>query len=184
MTEGRLERELIEQARRGDRTAYEAIVRRKVETVYRTARAILGNDADADDATQEALFGAWRKLPSLRDVDRFDAWLGRITVNACRMALRRRRGVALIALPTDGPAEPTDERTSGFEGRAVGADAFDRAFDRLPIEQRAILVLHHRDELSIVEIAARLGIPEGTVKSRLHAARTALDRSLSREGLR
>ena len=184
MTEGRLERELIEQARRGDRTAYEAIVRRKVETVYRTARAILGNDADADDATQEALIGAWRKLPSLRDVDRFDAWLGRITVNACRMALRRRRGTALVELPTDGPAELTDERTSGFEGRAVGADAFDRAFDRLPIEQRAILVLHHRDELSIAEIAARLGIPEGTVKSRLHAARTALDRSLSREGLR
>ena len=100
------------------------------------------------------------------------------------MALRRRRGTALVELPTDGPAELTDERTSGFEGRAVGADAFDRAFDRLPIEQRAILVLHHRDELSIAEIAARVGIPKGTVKSRLHAARTALDRSLTREGLR
>jgi RNA polymerase sigma-70 factor (ECF subfamily) len=66
----------------------------------------------------------------------------------------------------------------------VTADAFDRAFDRLPVEQRAILVLHHRDELPIAEVAARLGIPEGTVKSRLSAARAALDRSLAREGLR
>ncbi len=104
--EGRLERELVEQARRGDRAAYEAIVRREVETVYRTARAILGNDADAADATQEALIGAWRRLSSLRDPDRFDAWLGRITVNACRMALRRRRPAVLVELRTTPGAEP------------------------------------------------------------------------------
>jgi RNA polymerase sigma-70 factor (ECF subfamily) len=67
-------RELIEQARRGDRAAYEQIVRRKVSTVYRTARAILGNDADAEDATQDALIGAWRQIGSLRDVD--DSTLG------------------------------------------------------------------------------------------------------------
>jgi RNA polymerase sigma-70 factor (ECF subfamily) len=179
-----LERELIERARRGDRAAYEAIVRRKVETVYRTARAILGNDADADDATQETFFGAWRQIRSLRDVDHFDAWLGRITVNACRMALRRRRGSAIVSLPSTPAADHLDPRASAFDIRAVAADAFDRAFERLPVEQRAILVLHHRDELAIAEIAVRLGIPEGTVKSRLHAARSALDRSLVREGLR
>lgn len=182
--EGRLERELVEQARRGDRAAYEAIVRREVETVYRTARAILGNDADADDATQETLIGAWRRLSSLRDPDRFDAWLGRITVNACRMALRRRRSGALVELQTTPAAEPADASASGFDNRAVNADAFDRAFDRLPVEQRSILVLHHRDELPVAEVAARLGIPEGTVKSRLHAARSALQRALTREGLR
>ncbi|MBI2777313.1 MAG: sigma-70 family RNA polymerase sigma factor [Chloroflexi bacterium] len=185
-----MERELIERARRGDRAAYEQIVRRKVETVYRTARAILGNDADADDATQEALIGAWRRIGSLRDADRFDAWLGRITINACRMALRRRRTGALVSLDPglDGPGSPSaevaDGRTSGFEARTVSADAFDRAFDRLPVEQRSILVLHHRDGLGLGEIAARLGIPEGTVKSRLSVARAALDRSLVREGLR
>jgi RNA polymerase sigma-70 factor (ECF subfamily) len=184
--EGPLERELVEQARRGDRAAYEQIVRRKVETVYRTARAILGNDADADDATQEALIGAWRRIGSLRDPDRFDAWLGRITVNACRMALRRRRGPALVTLGDGGDPghELADSQRPGFEHRAVTADAFDRAFDRLPLEQRAILVLRHRDELPVAEVAARLGVPEGTVKSRLHAARAALDRSLAREGLR
>jgi RNA polymerase sigma-70 factor (ECF subfamily) len=183
--EGPLERELVEQARRGDRAAYEQIVRRKVETVYRTARAILGNDADADDATQEALIGAWRRIGSLRDPGRFDAWLGRITVNACRMALRRRRGPALVTLGgSDSGHELAETQRPGFEHRAVTADAFDRAFDRLPLEQRAILVLHHRDELPVAEVAARLGIPEGTVKSRLSAARAALDRSLAREGLR
>lgn len=182
--EGRLERELVEQARRGDRAAYEAIVRREVETVYRTARAILGNDADAADATQEALIGAWRRLSSLRDPDRFDAWLGRITVNACRMALRRRRPAVLVELRTTPGAEPRDAHASDFDTRTVAADAFDRAFDRLSIDQRSILVLHHHDELPVAEVAPRLGIPEGTVKSRLHAARSALQRALTREGLR
>ena len=187
MTEGRLERELIEQARRGDRTAYEAIVRRKLETVYRTARAILGNDADADDATQEALIGAWRQLPTLREIDRFDAWLGRITVNACRMAMRRRRTHAVLPLAAvvpGGPEDPRDPIASTFDSQAVTADAFDRAFERLSIEQRAILVLHHREELAIAEIAARLGVPSGTVKSRLHTARAALQHALEREGIR
>jgi RNA polymerase sigma-70 factor (ECF subfamily) len=177
-------RELIEQARQGDRAAYEQIVRRKVETVYRTARAILGNDADAEDATQETLIGAWRQIGSLRDVDRFDAWLGRITVNACRMALRRRRSGVVVDLAEVSAIDLTDRRTSGFEGRTVSSHAFDRAFERLPFEQRSLLVLHHRDELPISEVAARLGVPEGTAKSRLHAARAALDRSLIREGLR
>lgn len=180
--EGRLERELVEQARRGDRAAYETIVRRKVETVYRTARAILGNDADADDATQEALIRAWRRMSDLREPDRFDAWLGRITVNACRMALRRRNSRAVVVLSTS-IAEPQDAGTSHLEERVVDAVAFDRAFDRLTIDQRSILVLHHLDELPIAEIANRLAIPEGTVKSRLHAARSALQRALAREGL-
>ena len=176
-------RELIEQARRGDRAAYEQIVRQKVATVYRTARAILGNDADAEDAAQDALIGAWRQIGSLRDVDRFDAWLGQITVNACRMTLRRRSN-AVVNLAQASQIELTDTRASGIEGRTVSAVAFDRAFDRLPVEQRSILVLHHHDELPVAEIATRLGVPEGTVKSRLHAARAALDRSLVREGLR
>lgn len=179
--------ELIERARRGDRTAYDQVVRMKVETVVRTARAILGSDADADDATQETFLGAWRQLGSLREPERFDAWLGRITVNACRMALRRRRTGAVVSLtPTAGAIEidPVDPSTSGFEARSVTAEAFDRAFERLSFDHRAILVLHHRDELPVAEVAGRLGIPEGTVKSRLHAARQALDRALVREGIR
>ena len=101
-------RELVEQARRGDRAAYEQIVRRKVETVYRTARAILGNDADAEDATQETLISAWRQIGSLRDPDRFDAWLGRITLNSCRMALRGRRSRTVVDLADASEADLTD----------------------------------------------------------------------------
>ena len=176
-----MERQLVESARRGDREAYETLVRRKVDAVFRTALAVLGNEADAHDAVQEAFLAAWRRLPSLRDADRFDAWLGRITVNACRMALRRRRGVREIPVADSTTAELADLATSAFDAAAVSADAFDRAFGRLSVDQRAILVLHHLDALPITEIAARLGIPGGTVKSRLHSARRALERALAAE---
>jgi len=176
-----MERQLVERARRGDREAYETLVRRKVDAVLRTALAVLGNEADADDAVQETFLAAWRRLPTLRDVDRFDAWLGRITLNACLMALRRRRGVREIPVTDTTSAEPIDRAASDFDAAAVSADAFDRAFGRLSVDQRAILVLHHLDALPITEIAARLGIPGGTVKSRLHAARRALERALAAE---
>ena len=100
------------------------------------------------------------------------------------MALRRRRSGTVVDLAEASETDLTDIRTSGFDSRTVSSNAFDRAFDRLPVEQRSILVLHHHDELPLTEVAARLGVPEGTVKSRLHAARAALDRSLVREGLR
>jgi RNA polymerase sigma-70 factor (ECF subfamily) len=184
-----MERQLVERARRGDREAYETLVRRKVAAVYRTALAVLGNEADAHDAVQDAFLAAWRRLPSLRDADRFDAWLGRITLNACRMALRRRRGVREIAMTdqaepraTAGAArEPADPATSDLEAASVSADAFDRAFGRLSVDQRALIVLHHLDGLPVADIGARLGIPTGTVKSRLHHARLALERALARE---
>jgi len=176
-----MERQLVESARRGDREAYETLVRRKVDAVFRTALAVLGNEADARDTVQEAFIAAWRRLPSLRDADRFDAWLGRITLNACRMALRRRRGVREIPVADTTSAEPVDRAASDFDAAAVSADAFDRAFSRLSVDQRAILVLHHLEGLPVAEIATRLGIPGGTLKSRLHTARRALERALAAE---
>jgi RNA polymerase sigma-70 factor, ECF subfamily len=179
-----LERELVEAARRGDRAAYDVLVRRKVESVHRTARAILGNEADAQDATQEAFVAAWRHLPRLRDPERFDAWFGRILVNACRMALRTRRGVREIAIDGDGRDTPfTVRRTDRADpaDTAIDAMAFDRAFDRLSVDERAILTLHHLEARGLPEVAAILGIPVGTVKSRLLRARRALERSLDRE---
>jgi len=174
-----LERELVEAARRGDRAAYDAIVRRKVESVYRTARTILGNDADAQDATQEAFVAAWRSLPRLRDADRFEAWLGRIVVNACRQQLRHRGVVREIAMPGD-PGERNLAQPGPADATIDGL-AFDRAFERLSIDERAILTLHHGDGLDLAEVGAILGIPTGTVKSRLLRARRALERSLDRE---
>lgn len=188
-----MERELVEGARAGDRAAFEALVRLKVDAVYGTALAILGHEADAQDAVQEAFVAAWRSMAALRDVDRFDAWFGRIVVNACRMSLRKRRGVREIAVhaaraegprtDVDGEGDvrdrPSHERP--LADLAASADRFDRAFDHLSADERALLVLRHRDELPVSEIAARLGIPGGTVKSRLFAARRALERALARE---
>jgi RNA polymerase sigma-70 factor (ECF subfamily) len=184
-----MERELVEQARAGDRAAFEALVRLKVDAVYGTALAILGHEADAQDAVQEAFVAAWRSLAGLRDADRFEAWFGRIVVNACRMSLRKRRGVREITVQSahgDASGNVADLRERPSQDRpladiAASADAFDRAFDRLTADERALLVLRHRDELPVADIAARLGIPAGTVKSRLFAARRALERALARE---
>jgi RNA polymerase sigma-70 factor (ECF subfamily) len=170
--------ELVERARAGDADAFDELMRGRLDSVYRLALAIVGEPADARDATQDAFIAAWRKLPTLRDAERFDAWLHRITVNACRMALRKRRGVREIRLDP-GTDYPTVDR-SAARAQATAA-AFDHAFERLDIEQRALLIEHHLDGHSVDELAARLRIPAGTVKSRLFSARRALERALAEE---
>jgi RNA polymerase sigma-70 factor (ECF subfamily) len=167
-----MDRDLLVRARAGDREAFELIVVAKGEPLFRTALAIVGNEADARDATQEAFIGAWRALPRLRDVERFDAWLGRILINECRMALRHRRRVPEVAL-SDSP----DSHEADFRSRTTDAPDstdFDDAFNRMSVDQRAILVLHHLHGYGVGEIAAWLGIPTGTVKWRLSRARKAL----------
>ena len=174
---------LVEQAQRGDRVAFERLVEPWIEPAFRTALAILGRDADARDATQDALLDAWRNIRSLRDPDRFDAWLGRIHVNACR-AIGRRRGrssvreIPLSMLPD--PDEPAS-RGRGFDEESASLDELEHVFARLSVEQRTILVLHHLERHPVARIANVLGIPEGTAKWRLHAARAALERALEEE---
>jgi RNA polymerase sigma factor (sigma-70 family) len=178
-----LERELVERARAGDRGAFDALVRTRIDAVYRTSLAIMGAEADAADATQETFVSAWCHRESLRDWDAFDAWLGRINVNACRQQLRRRgrKSVREIRLmDPDEPAEPASN-DQAFDDRTAEADAFDRAFARLSVDDRAVLVLHHLQERPVAEIAAVLGSPEGTIKSRLHRARAALESALAKE---
>ncbi len=162
-----MDRELLVRVRAGDREAFDQIVLVKTEPLFRTALAILGNDADARDATQDAFVSAWRAFPKLRDFDRFDAWLGRILINECRMVLRHRRRLREI---------PMDERAD--QPTVEGAE-FDHAFDRLNVDQRALLVLHHLHGYGVNEIAAWLGIPSGTVKWRLSRARKALAAEMS-----
>jgi RNA polymerase sigma factor (sigma-70 family) len=158
-----MDRELLLRARAGDEEAFELIVEQRGEHLFRTARAILGNEPDAYDATQEAFIAAWRGFAGLRDPDRFDAWLGRILVNQCRMALRHRGRVREVALA---------DRSEGTADATAGA--FDDAFEQLSADQRAILVLHHLHGYGVAEIGAWLGVPTGTVKWRLHRARQAL----------
>ena len=173
--------ELVRRALDGDVEAFDELVAGRIESMVRVAMAILGNEADARDATQDALASIWRELPSLRQPERFAAWADRILVNRCRLTLKRRgrRMVREIALPSeDPPGVPT---ASGPEDAALRRHALTAAFEELDADARALLVLHHLAELPLVEIAARLEIPVGTAKSRLHAARQRLARALERE---
>jgi RNA polymerase sigma-70 factor (ECF subfamily) len=177
--------ERVEQARAGDPSAFEALVEPRVGPMTRTAMAILGSEADARDAVQDALLLAWRELAALRDPAAFDAWLTRILVNRCKRGLRgvasrRVREVPVDALASGGrePGGP-DTAAASIERRAL-----ERAFERLSAEERTLLVLHHLDGRSVGEIAGVLRVPEGTAKSRLFAARKALERALGREAAR
>jgi RNA polymerase sigma-70 factor, ECF subfamily len=176
-----VDRELVLRARAGDGEAYELIVLERGQHLYRTALAILGRDADARDATQEALIAGWRRLGDLREPDRFDAWLGRILVNECRMALRRRGRVREIPLLADSTPRGDDSRAAELRAPDSPDGTFDEAFDRLSADQRTILVLHHMHGYAVAEIAAWLGVPAGTVKWRLSRARAALRAELGGE---
>ncbi|MEO8626349.1 MAG: sigma-70 family RNA polymerase sigma factor [Candidatus Limnocylindrales bacterium] len=168
-----MDRELLLKARAGDREAFELVVAAKAEPLFRTAMAIVGNEADARDATQETFINAWRSFGHLRDPEHFDAWIGRILINQCRMALRHRGRVREIAI-----TDSTDYR------RPAPPDStsdFDAAFDRLSVDQRALLVLHHMHGYDVREIAGWLGIPTGTVKWRLSRARRAFAMELDRQ---
>ena len=169
------EEALLVRARSGDGDAFGRLIEPRIERTLRTARAILGSDADAREVTQEAFVSAWVNLRGLRDTSRFDAWLNRIVMNRCRDRLRQRRRIREVALdtvelPTDGPGGPD------LDTRAILA-----AFDRLGVADRQILVLHHLHDLSLLEIAHQLDVPVGTVKSRLWKARRALERALESE---
>jgi RNA polymerase sigma-70 factor, ECF subfamily len=138
--------------------------------------------------SQNTLTSLWRELPRLRDVDRFDAWADCILVHACRLVLRRRhrRVVREIrsAISEDrqgGAGATTDGETASLEQAVVDRDLFRRAFDSLDADARALLVLRHLEERPVAEIARVFGIPDGTVKSRLFAARRALEAALDGE---
>ena len=165
---------LVERARAGDEEAFASLARAAGDRLLAIAYRILRDLGLAEDAVQQTLVLAWRGLPTLRDVDRFDAWLHRLLVNACyREARRGRRWAANVrVLPVDGPAAP-DEYAS-----VVQRDLLERGFRRLPPEQRAVFVFHHYVGLTQIEIAAELGVPLGTVKSRLHYATNTLRAAL------
>ena len=166
-----MDRDLVEQAQRGDREAYAILARTRGDTLFGIARRILRDASLAEDAVQQALVIAWRELPRLRDPDRFDAWLRRMLVHACYAEARRKRAwiSSIQVLPVDGPATGPDDLAS-----LIDRDEVERGFRRLPPEQRAILVLHHYLGLDSNEIGDVLDIPAGTARSRLHYAHRAM----------
>ena len=172
-----MDRDLVEQARTGDREAFAVLVHQVSDGLFAVAQRILRDPSLAEDALQNALVLAWRQLPHLRELDRFEAWIHRILVHACYDESKRARtwNANVRILPMEGPSTP--------DGSAVVADRdeLERAFRRLPIDQRAVFVLHHYLGLPLVEIAAMLEIPAGTARSRLHYAMLGLRDALTAE---
>ncbi len=188
---GTPERAAVERAAGGDHDAFDQLIAPRFAGALRTALAILRSEDDARDAVQDAFVTAWQELPRLRDAGLFDAWLGRILVNRCRTVLRHRKVVRLREIRLDDhpgtvdrgetPSVHREPSAEGGQAAVADADAVRRAFERLDPDARILLVLHHVEERPVADIAALAGVPEGTVKWRLHAARKALERALERE---
>lgn len=175
--EASMQRDLVEQAKRGDHDAFETLTAAAFDRLYAVARRILRDPDRSQDAVQECLVRAWRDLRGLRDPDRFDQWLYRLLVNACRDELRRsrRRLIEVHVLPLERALDR--DATTELADR----DELERGFRHLPVELRAVLVLRHYLGMRAAEIAETLGIPVGTVHSRLHYATIAMRAALEAE---
>jgi RNA polymerase sigma-70 factor (ECF subfamily) len=163
-----------ERWRRQRLEAFAAFDDARLLTSYRLATLILRDRAGAEDATQEAIARAWSSWGTLRDRSRFDAWFDRILVNVCRNRMRHARTIHVVALD-----DALELPAADSHGATVARLALEPAFAKLTPEQRIIVVLRFWRDLPVEEIAERLQIPPGTVKSRLHYAlkslRTAID---------
>ena len=171
------QRGIVERARRGDHDAFASLVDVHLARLDAAARLILRDPELARDAVQEALIRAWRDLPGLRDPDRFDAWLHRLTVNACLDLVRRRkrRVIEVELSPIDSPAMHDVAR------ELADRQLLDQALSSLAPGHRAVVALHYLLGMPLPEVAASLGIPLGTAKSRLHYALVAMRISVTAE---
>jgi RNA polymerase sigma-70 factor (ECF subfamily) len=169
-----VDEDLVRQAKRGDQEAFAVLARSNADWMFAVAQRILRDFDRAEDAVQQSLVIAWRELPTLRDADKFEAWIRRVLVRVCyvesRRARRMTRNLKLLPIPSD--AAPNEEHNFALR------DELERGFQRLPIEQKTILVLHHYLGLTPTEIAESLGIPAGTARSRLHYAHAAMRAAL------
>jgi len=180
------EADLVSTAARGDARAFERLMRLHNRTMFRTARAILRDDAEAEDALQEAYLHAYRSLARFRADARFSTWLARIVVNESLMRLRKQsRRASIVPMQAAAPAEEVEqvsddtmEKPDSSAARAEMRRLLEAQIDLLPDAYRTVFMLRAVEEMSVEETAAVLGIPEPTVRTRFFRAR-----SLLREGL-
>lgn len=171
--------ELVLQARGGDRRALEILLRRHHDRLYAICRRIAGNDADAADATQEALITIVRRLDSFDGRSKFSTWSYRVATNACLDELRRRR-----RRPDPTEFDDRDAPATGddFVSRHAMSDEIGRALDSIPEDFRLPVVMRDIDDLDYAEIAELLGVPVGTIKSRISRGRAMLANKLGTAG--
>lgn len=168
-----VQRDLVEAAQRGDHEAFEVLAKGSADRLYAIARLILRDVDLAQDAVQETLIRSWRGLPSLRDPERFEAWLHRLLVNCCTDQVRSRQRLSANVHVIDRDLPDRDDSS-----QVADRDQLERGFRRLRIEQRTLVVLHYYVGLSQPEMADTLSLPLGTVKSRLHYAMETLRAAL------
>jgi RNA polymerase sigma-70 factor (ECF subfamily) len=169
-----MQRRLVERAQRGDREAFTDLAAASLGRLDAIARLILRDPDLAKDAVQNGLVRAWRDLPTLRDPDRFDAWIRRLVVRACLDEARGQRRNQIATSLIDVGAQIVADASSVVADQ----DQLERAFRRLRPEDRAIIVLRHFLDLPVPEIADAMRIPLGTAKARLHRAMDQLRASL------
>ena len=165
-----MDTDLVVRAQRGDKEAFVLVATRIADRYLAVARRILRDLNLAEDATQQALLSIWQDLPQLRDPARFDAWSYRLLVRACYAEGKKQRRWApnLRMLPTDEP-----EAAEGFSS-ILDRDELEGGFRRLSIDHRVVVVLHHYLDLPLDRVAEIVGVPVGTVNSRLHYAMRGL----------
>jgi len=170
-----MQRDLVVRAQAGDHDAFTALVASSINRLYAAARLILRRDDLAEDAVQEALVKSWTGIGGLRDPDRFDAWLRRLLIHASYRVAKRERIRQIVEVPSILLDQPViQDRQATFALR----DQLDRGFRRMPPDQRAVLVVHYYLDLPDADAADALGIPVGTLKSRLNRAKSALKAAL------
>ena len=179
------ESEIVASILQGDMRAFEQLLRQHQRMLLHAARAILRDDAEAEDAVQEASLAAYRALGSFRGECKLSTWLVQIAVNEALMR-RRRQMRSAAALPLDPHADVAEAQglalASGPEGEAVQAELYEGVAQRvasLPEEYRAVFRLRALEEASVAETATALGIPEATVRTRFFRARRLLRRSMA-----
>jgi len=177
MTEGE-DRELIERFARGESRAFDTIVEKYEQRVYAISLRMTGNVEDARDAMQDVFISALRALRSFRGDAQLSTWIHRVAVNASLDVLRKRKRHVAQPLEEAGERPSEDIGPEDAAARAARAVEVQRALQAVSEEHRAVLVLHDLQDLDYAETAAALDIPVGTVKSRLHRARSEMARLL------
>jgi RNA polymerase sigma-70 factor, ECF subfamily len=172
---------LIRRCQTGDAEAFRTLIEAHKHALFGVAFLMTRDRGMAEDAVQEALVEIWKHLPTLRDPTRLKSWMMRIVVNEVNQQLRMKR---VPSIPIDAADIPCDD--DPMENRVISAERrrlIQEALSGLPREQREAVVLRFYSDLSVPEIAAATGAPEGTIKSRLSRALAHLNKALRNEGL-